>query len=91
MKKRADNREQPRQADWISSAILVAVWVLGLCLITEARPGIPKSMLATGTVFFVLLIPAMKELVRTIERLFGSELLNEDQSSEPEQQNDRRS
>lgn len=82
------NRNKPRQADWISSVILVAVWLAGLFFVTAARPGIPKSMLAIGTVFFVLLIPAMKELVRTIERLVGRETTSESQSAEPAQQND---
>lgn len=71
MNNETDSRDQPRQGDWISSVILVAIWFLGLFIISETRPGIPKSMLAIGTVFFILLIPAMKELVRTIERFSG--------------------
>lgn len=55
----------------ITSLILVAIWVMGLVLTSHFRPDIPRSMLIIGTIFFVALIPAMKELVRMIERMTG--------------------
>lgn len=91
MNDKSDSRDQPRQGDWISSVILVAVWLIGLFFITATRPGIPKSMLAIGTVFFILLIPAMKELVRTIERLAGRNTTSGNHSAASAREKDKHS
>ena len=66
----AENRR-----DWRISAVLLATWVVALVLVAVRRDDIPVSMLAMATVFFVLLIPAMNDLVRSIERYaFGRNL-----------------
>lgn len=67
----AGSSEQKR--DWRISAILLGVWfgTLGLFLLDSDR--LPLSMLALATVFFIMLVPAMNDLVRSIERRLGSE------------------
>ena len=59
---------QPEKRDWKISAILLAVWVVALIFIAGNRDDIPLSMIAMATVFFIILIPAMNDLVRSIER-----------------------
>lgn len=61
-----------RHRNWISSTILILIWMLGMLLVVKIRPGIPASMLIIGTVFFIVLIPAMNELVNTIARRIDS-------------------
>jgi len=56
--------------DWRVSATLLAVWLVALFLVAGRHNGIPPSMLVIATVFFVFLIPAMNDLVRSIERYF---------------------
>jgi hypothetical protein len=62
------SRSQESRRDWRISAILLIVWIVALFLLTAERDDIPVSMLAMATVFFVLLIPSMNDLVRSIER-----------------------
>jgi len=47
---------------------LLCVWLIALALISAGNNDIPLSMLVMATVFFVLLIPAMNDLVRNIEQ-----------------------
>ena len=54
--------------DWRVSATLLAVWIVALVFIADRRQGIPLSMIAMATLFFILLIPSMNDLVRSIER-----------------------
>lgn len=54
--------------DWRVSATLGAVWFIALAIMWTSGIEIPGSMLVLATVFFVLLIPAMNDLVRSIER-----------------------
>lgn len=54
--------------DWRVSATLGAVWFSALAIMWTSGIEIPGSMLLLATVFFVLLIPAMNDLVRSIER-----------------------
>ena len=54
--------------DWRISATLLGVWIVALAMISAGNNDIPLSMLAMATVFFVLLIPAMNDLVRNIEQ-----------------------
>jgi hypothetical protein len=68
--------------DWRISAILLAVWIVALVFITGERGDIPLSMIGFATVFFIILIPAMNELVRTIERSVGGETDHGRDSSE---------
>lgn len=66
MSQRSGKTENKR--DWRVSAILGAVWFIALAIMWRSDIKIPGSMLLLATVFFVLLIPAMNELVRSIER-----------------------
>jgi hypothetical protein len=65
------NLPAARHRNWITSTILIVIWLLGLVFVLNVRPGIPSSMLVIGTVFFIVLIPAMNELVNTIVRRIG--------------------
>jgi hypothetical protein len=62
--------ETTRGNDGVISWILVAIWLGGLILVRNLREDIPLTMLVIGTVFFIVLIPAMKEITRTLDRLF---------------------
>lgn len=64
---------RPEKRDWRISATLLAVWIIALFFITGARDDIPLSMIGMATVFFVILIPAMNDLVRSIERRVSGE------------------
>ena len=64
---------RPEKRDWKISAILLAVWIVALIFIAGKRDDIPLSMIAMATVFFVILIPAMNDLVRSIERRVSGE------------------
>ena len=63
-----DEHPEDGKRDWRISAILAAVWVAGVALIISRDTDIPMSMLALASVFFVFLIPAMNDLVRSIEK-----------------------
>ncbi len=69
------------ERDWKVSAILLAVWIVALFVVSRRSDVIPLSMIAMASVFFVLLIPAMNDLVRSIERYverqFGGTRVNE--------------
>ena len=66
--KRSDDRR-----DWRISATLLAVWLVALIPVYRQRGEIPLSMIIMATVFFVILIPSMNDLVRSIEkRVFGN-------------------
>ena len=54
--------------DWRISWTLGAVWFIALAILLKSDVEIPASMLLLATVFFVLLIPAMNDLVQSIER-----------------------
>ena len=62
--------EVPKKRDWRISAVLLAIWLAALGVISRGESQIPLSMLAIGTVFFVILIPAMNDLVSSIDRFF---------------------
>ena len=62
--------ETTRGKDGAISWILVAIWLGGLILVRNLREDIPVTMLVIGTVFFIVLIPAMNEITRTLGRLF---------------------
>lgn len=67
------NEPQQEKRDWRISATLLAVWVLAIVFVVGERDDIPLSMIGMATVFFVLLIPAMNDLVRSIERSVSGE------------------
>lgn len=61
----------PEKRDWRISATLLAVWIVALIFIAGNRDDIPLSMIGIATVFFIILIPAMNDIVRNIERRVG--------------------
>jgi len=63
--------EETRENDGAISWILAAIWIGGLILVRTSRTDIPLKMLVIGTVFFVVLIPAMKEIARGLDRFFA--------------------
>lgn len=69
--------ETTRGNDSVVSWILVAIWLGGLILVRNLREDIPLTMLVIGTVFFIVLIPAMKEITRTLDRLFARQSSDE--------------
>ena len=62
------NEPQQEKRDWRISATLLAVWIVALVFIAGDRDDIPLSMIGMATIFFIILIPAMNDLVRSIER-----------------------
>jgi hypothetical membrane protein len=62
------SQSEENRRDWRISAVLLSTWIVALVLVGVRRDDIPWSMLGLATVFFVLLIPAMNDLVRSIER-----------------------
>ena len=76
------NEPTEERRDWRISAILLVIWVVAVLLLKQARADIPYSMLAIATAFFVLLIPAMNDLVRSIERYAFGQTIEDDQDSE---------
>ncbi len=66
MSKKATARE--RFHDRMISLLLVAIWIVAALFVWENDAEIPASMLLVGTVFFIMLVPAMKELVKIIDR-----------------------
>lgn len=65
------NDEAPEKRDWRISAVLLAVWIVALVFIAGRRDDIPLSMIAMATVFFIILIPSMNDLVRSLEKRIG--------------------
>ncbi len=59
---------QERFHDRLISLLLAAIWIVAALVVYQTDTGIPTSMLVIGTVFFIMLVPAMKELVRIIDR-----------------------
>ena len=60
--------QQTEKRDWKISATLLAVWLVALYFIAGQRDDIPLSMIGMATIFFIILIPAMNDLVRSIEK-----------------------
>ena len=54
--------------DRLISLLLAAIWILAALVVYRSDTGIPTSMLFIGTVFFIMLVPAMKELVKIIDK-----------------------
>ena len=66
MSKKAAARE--RFHDRMISLLLAAIWIGAALFVRNSDAEIPASMLLIGTVFFIMLMPAMKELVKIIDR-----------------------
>ena len=73
-RRRVDMAKKPQEvtkkSDAAISWILAAMWLGGLILVRILHEDIPLTMLLIGTVFFILLIPAMKEITRNLDRFF---------------------
>lgn len=69
-------QEEKRENDWAISWILAAIWLGGLILVRTSRTDIPLKMLVIATVFFIVLIPAMKEIARGLDRFFARRFFN---------------
>ena len=54
--------------DRVISLVLAGIWVVAVLLVHRRNTGIPTYMLVVATVFFIMLVPAMKELVKVIDR-----------------------
>jgi hypothetical protein len=65
------SKETDDKRDWRISAILVTVWIVAMIVIKSSALEIPVSMLVIASAFFIFLIPAMNDLVRSIERFAG--------------------
>lgn len=60
--------------DRVISLLLAAIWILAALFVWQSDLDIPASMLLVGTVFFIMLVPAMKELVKNLDKRLRSEL-----------------
>ena len=64
--------------DRMISLLLAAIWILAAFFVWENDAEIPASMLLIGTIFFIMLVPAMKELVKILDKRVRAQLgLNE--------------
>ena len=70
--KKAASRD--RFHDRVISLLLAAIWIVAVVLVRQRNAEIPTSMLLIGTVFFIMLVPAMKELVKIIDRRVKAQL-----------------
>lgn len=59
--------EKPHK-DIAITAILAFIWFAAVAIVFTTRDDIPAYLLGVATVFFLMLVPSMKELVRSIER-----------------------
>jgi len=62
--------EETRKNDGAIAWILAAIWLGGVVFVRVTREDIPLTMLVIGTAFFVVLIPTMKEVARSLDRFF---------------------
>ena len=54
--------------DRVISLLLAAIWAAAAFIVHRSNAEIPTTMLLVGTVFFIMLVPAMKELVKIIDK-----------------------
>jgi hypothetical protein len=48
--------------------LLVVIWIVSALMVRQRNADISTAMLLIGSIFFVMLIPAMKELVKIIDK-----------------------
>ncbi len=60
--------------DRVISLLLAAIWIVAALVVHRSGSEIPASMLIVGTIFFIMLVPAMKELVKIIDRRVRAQL-----------------
>ena len=54
--------------DRVISLVLAGIWIVAAMIVYRSDAAIPTSMLFIGTVFFFMLLPAMTELVKIIDK-----------------------
>lgn len=67
-----DARE--RFHDRVISLLLAAIWIVTAWFVWQSDTAIPESMLILATLFFLMLVPAMKELVKILDKRLRAEL-----------------
>ena len=60
--------------DRMISLLLATIWIVAALVVHRSGSEIPASMLIVGTIFFIMLVPAMKELVKIIDRRVRDQL-----------------
>ena len=68
VKESAENAARERFHDRMISLVLVIIWIVGVLIVRQRTAEITTTMLVIGTVFFFLLVPPMKELVKIIDK-----------------------
>jgi hypothetical protein len=63
-------KEAPRK-DFAITIILACIWFGAVGLVLKTRDDISFYVLAVATLFFIMLVPAMKELIRSADRYSG--------------------
>jgi hypothetical protein len=61
------NSQKDRAVSWI----LATIWFGAVLLVMVIRDDVPVYLLAIGTLFFLMLLPSMRELVRNVENHFA--------------------
>jgi hypothetical protein len=61
------NPQKDRAISWI----LATIWFGAVLIVMILRDDVPVYLLAIGTLFFLMLLPSMKELVRNVENHFA--------------------
>jgi hypothetical protein len=59
------------QKDWAIAWILTSIWFGAVLVVLITREDIPVYLLAIATLFFLILLPSMKEMVRSAETYFA--------------------
>jgi hypothetical protein len=59
--------EKPNK-DIAITGILALIWFTAVAVVLTTREDIPVYLLGIATLFFLMLVPSMKELVRGFER-----------------------
>jgi len=62
-----DKSQKDRAVAWI----LASIWFGAVAIVIATRDDIPLYLLAIATLFFLMLVPSMKELVRNVEKHFS--------------------
>ncbi|MCI0516815.1 MAG: hypothetical protein L0Y45_03175 [Woeseiaceae bacterium] len=59
------------QRDRAITWILASIWFGAVLMVLITWDDAPIYLLAIGTLFFLMLVPSMKELVRNVEKRFS--------------------
>ncbi|MDH4048991.1 MAG: hypothetical protein OEW68_12640 [Gammaproteobacteria bacterium] len=69
--------DKPRK-DRAVTVILALIWFGAVALILLLRDDISLYLLGIGTLFFLLLVPSMKELIRNADNFFSNRRHSDD-------------